>query len=368
MRTVVIDTNVLLTRADVINDFPGADVVIPETVLSEIDKLKTARVDPDLRYQGRQVSRILFDLSENGSLSEGVELPGGGDLRVVALRNGQMPEGLTGRNADDRILAVALQERGDGAEVTLVTNDLNMLLKAQSFGLAVERIEEDESFVRRFIVRPSQRYRVPLTILGSSLAVFAAVVYLTVFSPYAPGNQTSGIAALPSEYVEQLSTEQQQVLSYLFRLQVNPRDTEAHRSVAAVYDTLAHTDPSYFKYAIRHWEYVTTAVPTDGDAWTALATDYFHSNNTDQAISTIKKALALNPDNANAAYALGVFYLNSQPKRFQDAANQFTRVIQLTERSPSQTDLLGHARAMLEQTKKDAAAAGQTITTTGGTL
>jgi hypothetical protein len=369
MRTVVIDTNVLLSRPDVVNDFPGVDVVIPETVLAEIDKLKTARVDPDLRYHGRLISRILFDLSEQGPLNEGVELAGGGDLRVVGLREGAaLPEGLTGRNADDRILAVALQLRAEGAEVTLVTNDLNMLLKAQSFGLTVERVEDEESFVRRFIVRPSQRYRAPLTILGISLAVFAAVLYLTVFSPYAPGSQAGGVAALPSEYVEQLSSEQQQMLSYLFRLQVNPRDTDAHRSLATVYDTLAQQNPAYLPYAIRHWEYVTTALPNDGDALTQLATDYFHAQRTDQAISTVKKALAVNPDNVNANYVLGVFYSSTTPKRYQDAANQFARVIQLTESSPSQTDALGRARTMLEQVKKDAAAAGQPITTNGGTL
>jgi PhoH-like ATPase len=70
VRTVVIDTNVLLSQPDVVNTFHDADVVIPEMVLSEIDKLKTARVDPELRYKGRQISRILFELSEVGSLHD----------------------------------------------------------------------------------------------------------------------------------------------------------------------------------------------------------------------------------------------------------------------------------------------------------
>ena len=64
MRTVVIDTNVLLSDPGVIDRFRDTDVVIPEMVLAEIDKLKTARVDPDLRFRGRQISRALFELSE----------------------------------------------------------------------------------------------------------------------------------------------------------------------------------------------------------------------------------------------------------------------------------------------------------------
>ena len=47
-KVVVLDTNVLLADPTSILSFPRGDVVIPETVLGELDKLKTARVDPDL--------------------------------------------------------------------------------------------------------------------------------------------------------------------------------------------------------------------------------------------------------------------------------------------------------------------------------
>ena len=82
VRTVVLDTNVLLSVPEAINDFPDALVVIPDTVLSEIDKLKTARVDAELRFKGREISRLLFELSERGNLQDGVEMDNGGRLRV----------------------------------------------------------------------------------------------------------------------------------------------------------------------------------------------------------------------------------------------------------------------------------------------
>jgi hypothetical protein len=71
------------------------------------------------------------------------------------VHNGQVPDGLT-----------------------MVTNDLNMLLKAQTYGLEVERYADgpDGGFAKRYIIRPFQRYRVPLGILGTSLAVFAAII------------------------------------------------------------------------------------------------------------------------------------------------------------------------------------------------
>ena len=109
-KVVILDTNVLLADPNSILSFPRSEVVIPETVLGELDKLKTARVDPDLRFRGREISRMLFDLSEDGSLVEGVELPDGGTLRVAPFDSEKtLPKGVGSRNADDRILATAYQ-------------------------------------------------------------------------------------------------------------------------------------------------------------------------------------------------------------------------------------------------------------------
>jgi len=201
MRTIVLDTNVLLANPDTLLSFPEDEVIIPETVLGEIDKLKTQRVDPDLRFRGRQVSRMLFELSENGRLVDGVELPNGGTVRVVPLSSEiDLPEGLTGRNADDRILAVAYQVCNQGCnDLLLVTNDLNMLLKAQGLGINVERRAELEGgWTRTYIVRPFQRYRVPLTILAIALAVFAGVLALAYYTTtLSGGNNTAGV---PTEF------------------------------------------------------------------------------------------------------------------------------------------------------------------------
>jgi tetratricopeptide (TPR) repeat protein len=370
VRTVVIDTNVLLSQPEVINDFPDALVVIPDTVLSEIDKLKTARVDAELRFKGREISRMLFELSELGNLQDGVDMPNGGRLRVIALGSeSALPEGLSARNADDRILAIALQACIEGCEhLTLVTNDLNMLLKAQSYGIAVERIENQDSFARRFIVRPFQRYRVPLTILSIALAVFAAIIYLVAFSPFAPNRTASGIAALPTEFVDQLPLEQQQVLTLLYKLQTNPKDADAQRQVAVLYDQLSESNITFLPYAIQHYETLLKLAPSDTDSRTDLATSYFRAGRVETAIQEATTVLRQDPSHVNANYNLGVFYLNTKPKSFQKAANQFDKVIRLTQNNSRQLDTLGRARTMLDQVKKDATAAGQPVKLNGGTL
>ncbi len=373
MRTIVLDTNVLLSEPDILHAFPGAEVIVPETVLGELDRLKTARVDPDLRYKGREVSRILFGLSEEGNLTGGVDLGNGGTLRVVPLRNeNEMPEGLSSRNADDRILAVAMQVIKDGAEdLNLVTNDLNMLLKAQTLGIPVDRTRTRtaDSFGRRYIIRPFQRYRVPLTILSIALAVFAAVIYLTVFSPFAPSKQASGLSAVPQEFVDQLSLEQQQILTYLFRIQANPKDVEAHKSIAILYDNLSSTNANYLPYAVKHYEIAMELNPSDNDTRTDLATAYFRSNKLAQAVDEVTIVLRNDPNHVNANFNLGIFYWNSNPKEYQKAANQFMKVIRLTTNNASLKDANTKATQALNLVTTEAATAGTPIkTTTGGTL
>lgn len=370
VRTVVLDTNVLLSQPDAINDFPDATVIIPDTVLSEIDKLKTARVDAELRYKGRAISRMLFELSEQGNLQDGVDMPNGGRLRVLSLRNENgLPEGLSGRNADDRILAIALQACADGCEsLTLVTNDLNMLLKAQTFGVGVERIENEDSFARRFIIRPFQRYRASLSILAIALAVFAAVVYLVAFSPFAPNRTAMGVAALPTEFVDQLPLEQQQVLTLLYKLQTNPKDADTQRQVAILYDQLSESNVTFLPYAIQHYETLLKLSPSDTDSRTDLASAYFRAGRVDAAIQEATAVLRIDPNHVNANFNLGVFYLNSKPKEYQKSANQFEKVIRLTEKNSQLLNTLGRARSMLEQVKKDAEAAGVKIQLNGGTL
>lgn len=370
MRTVVIDTNVLLSQPEVVNSFHDADIVIPEMVLSEIDKLKTARVDPELRYKGRQISRILFELSEIGNLHDGVGLAGGSTLRIAGLGSGEiMPPGLSSRNTDDRILGVAIHLKEEtGGPVTLVTNDLNMLLKAQTYHLDVERVETDDSFMRRFVVRPFERYRAVIGILAIAVAVFAAAIYLTLFSPFAASHQPTGLAAIPPEFVEQLSVEQQQQLSYLFRLQTNPKDIDARTALATVYDSLSQENSVYLPFAIKHWELVVAARPKDSDARTDLATDYFRSRRVDEAIKEVKQVLAGDPGHVNANFNLAIFLMNTDPKDYQGAANQLQLVIRLTTGDTARSAILDRAKTLLEQVKKDAAAAGVALHLEGGSL
>ncbi len=373
MRTIVIDTNVLLANPSSLFDFPDTEIIIPETVLGELDKLKTSRADADLRFRGREISRILFELSEQGSLINGVELPDGSRMRVVPFDSDvTLPDGMTSRNADDRILAVAFQVCQGECEggLTVVTNDLNMLLKAQTLGLDVERHGEgpDGNFAKRYIIRPFQRYRIPLTILGISVAVFAAIVVLIVYGPGSAG--TSSSSGLPTEFREQLSASDQKILDYLNTLERNEADLDTRLALANTYYELRLEtgDIRYSQLAIRHYERYLEIKPDNTDIQADLSASYFYAGQTDRAIQEAGSVIALEPNHLQANFNLGIFYWQGR-RDFAAAATQFNKVIELTNDDSSDTAhaINQQAIARLADVYTDAEAAGQPLDP-GGTF
>ena len=148
----VLDTNVLLYDPNALRAFPGHDVVVPISVIEEVDRFKK-----DLNETGRNartVSRFLDGLRAKGSLSQGVDLDHGGSVRVPFLDAApDLPADFGPPSNDNRILATArklAQDRTPG-EVVLITRDTNLRIKADALEVAAEdyhhaRIDVDERF------------------------------------------------------------------------------------------------------------------------------------------------------------------------------------------------------------------------------
>ena len=137
-RLVVVDTCVLLADPESLLHFIGDDVVIPLTVIEELDGQKS-RLD-DLGRSARTVVRHLeaLRIQAGGDLTSGVTLPHGGSVRIVI--NGILIDeikklGLSVDKNDNRILGAALGLKAFGRNVTLVSIDVNMRIKAASLGL-----------------------------------------------------------------------------------------------------------------------------------------------------------------------------------------------------------------------------------------
>lgn len=138
---VVLDTCVLLADPDSLHAFPGCDLVIPLTVIEELDAQKN-RMD-DIGRAARITVRELeqLRLSAGGDLRSPARLPHGGTVRITinGLRHDLLrAHGLSSEKADNRILAVALGLQEDNLPVKLVSLDVNMRIKAASLGLVAE--------------------------------------------------------------------------------------------------------------------------------------------------------------------------------------------------------------------------------------
>jgi PhoH-like ATPase len=137
-KTYVIDTSVLLSDPKAIFRFAEHAVVLPVVVISE---LESKRNDPEIGYFARQALRYLDELRvEHERLDFPVAVGSGGSLRVELNHTSTsiLPSGLQLGDNDSRILAVALNLAGDGLNVTVVSKDLPLRVKAASVGLPAE--------------------------------------------------------------------------------------------------------------------------------------------------------------------------------------------------------------------------------------
>jgi PhoH-like ATPase len=145
-RTYVVDTSVLLSDPAALYRFAEHQVVLPLVVISE---LEAKRHHPELGWFARQALRLLDDLRlHHGRLDEPVPVNDTGGTLRVELNHADpavLPPGFRNDSNDARILAVAFGVAGDGAEVTLVTKDMPLRVKAAAVGLHAEEYRHNQA-------------------------------------------------------------------------------------------------------------------------------------------------------------------------------------------------------------------------------
>ena len=142
-RTYVLDTSVLLSDPTAFFRFAEHSVVIPVIVIAE---LEGKRNDPEIGYFARQALRTLDDLRvQHERLDFPIPVGDGGTLRVELNHTSQesLPSGLRLNDNDSRILACALNMANEGLDVTVVSKDLPLRVKAASIGLDAEEYRHE---------------------------------------------------------------------------------------------------------------------------------------------------------------------------------------------------------------------------------
>lgn len=136
LRTYVLDTSVLLSDPWALIKFAEHRIILPVVVISE---LEGKRHHPELGWFARQALRMLEDFrQEHGRLDmPSIVNESGGTVQVELNHVDQsvLPTGLRGEQNDHRILACALNLRAEGHNVTLVTKDVPLRVKAGAVGL-----------------------------------------------------------------------------------------------------------------------------------------------------------------------------------------------------------------------------------------
>jgi PhoH-like ATPase len=146
-KVFILDTNVILHDSSCLYNFQEHDIVIPITVLEELDSFKKGQ--QIINYHARQFVRSLDDLSSDKLFDGGRKIgPGKGKIaiRLEKRMHDSLLETFPNREKPDhRILNIAyhLREELKDRVVVLVSKDVNLRMKARSLGLMSEDYTTD---------------------------------------------------------------------------------------------------------------------------------------------------------------------------------------------------------------------------------
>src|SRR5690554_4197499 len=152
-KTYVLDTNVLIHDPNALLNFEEHDVIIPMTVLEELDGLKTGKqtVAADCRQAIRNIDKLLGDASPK-DIEKGVPILRGEKaepicrLSIIMSTEGAGAHSLPQHLNDNKIIntLAELQARHESRDIILVSKDINMRLKARGFGVEAQDYHNDQ--------------------------------------------------------------------------------------------------------------------------------------------------------------------------------------------------------------------------------
>lgn len=173
-KAYLLDTNVLIHDPFSVCKFAEHPVYLPMTVLEELDKLK--RGNTDASQSSRQAIRLLesvIDGVESGAtvfdLTVLDETATGGLRMLPGIKKKELKKLKLDDTPDNQILAATISGVKHGLPVTLVTNDLNLRLKARAMGVDTEAYKHDQSISDASILPTGIHYLDPsvLNLMGA---------------------------------------------------------------------------------------------------------------------------------------------------------------------------------------------------------
>lgn len=140
-KSFVLDTNVLLYDPEAISKFPRNNVVIPLTVLEELDTMK--RLPSELGRNSRAVFRYLDSINNmgKGNLQTGVTLENGATVRIQMEIKSDYASAFSLAVNDNKIIMAAYLLFEKGEKVIFVSKDFAARVKSEAIGLEAQDYE-----------------------------------------------------------------------------------------------------------------------------------------------------------------------------------------------------------------------------------
>ncbi len=147
-KSFVLDTNVILHDPTCINHFQENNIIIPLSVIEELDHFK--RGNQVINLNAREFARKLDSITGNEIFNGGVSLGRGkGKVRVVITKglSKEIHDVFREDNVDHRVLSAAfetLRNMKDKSKVIVVSKDVNLRMKAKALGILAEDYTTDQ--------------------------------------------------------------------------------------------------------------------------------------------------------------------------------------------------------------------------------
>lgn len=143
LKRYILDASILLYDPECIYSYPDSHVIIPISVIEEIDHFKK-----DFTETGRNariVSQMLDKIRVQGILTEGIELSNKSILSVFIVEDEaiKMPAFVNLNKSSNRVLAATMLIHDKYPQATcLITNDINLRVRVSALGINVMAYEE----------------------------------------------------------------------------------------------------------------------------------------------------------------------------------------------------------------------------------
>ncbi len=162
------------------------------------------------------------------------------------------------------------------------------------------------------------------------LGVVAAVIIAFVAYAMGQGSTTpaAGDGAAASAAPSATPVDPAQIAALMEKVAANPKDTDSLQTLGNMY-----YDANDFASALTFYEKIAAITPKDDGSWIAVAAAAFQSGAEARAVEAWNTALDINPDNIEAHYGLGFYYLDSTPPDEAKARAEWAKVVAIAPES-----------------------------------